>query len=392
MAAADADVAEGPPAVADPPGREADQGEGAEEAGEQVEEDGLAARRRGVAAHRDPDRVDCGRRGRLRAAASWSCRSCARRAQQAAELVDEHGAGGRQARPTARPTVARSERAQPKRVRGLRARRLDPRRQSSRSSARSRGSPHVPAGASTAEELLLLADDRLHRGDGAVGELDLDHEGAELRAAAARAGRVCFSIRRSRASRSASTISLAPTEPNSLPSSPARWWIVSTVLPSRPAASASRSARAFSAFSAASRRRCASSSAPGRRRLGQLARDQVVAQVAGGDVDRLAALAERLDVLRAGSPAPSALSDVGQQGDLARPLHRHRELSLVAAGKSGDAPAAGLPLVGEEAPQQVEVLVVDGLGVDPRVLARPGAVGAAAVRGGRRCLMTLSSS
>ena len=33
------------------------------------------------------------------------------------------------------------------------------------------------------------------------------------------------------------------------------------------------------------------------RRLGQLAGDQVVAQVAGGDVDRLTALAERVDVL-----------------------------------------------------------------------------------------------
>ena len=49
----------------------------------------------------------------------------------------------------------------------------------------------------------------------------------------------------------------------------------------------------------------------------------------------------------------------------------------MAAGKSGDAAAAGLPLVGEEAPQQVEVLVVDDLGVDARVLARTGAIGAA---------------
>ena len=53
------------------------------------------------------------------------------------------------------------------------------------------------------------------------------------------------SMRRSRASRIASTISLAPTEPKSLPSSPARWWIVSTVLESSEAACSSRSARAF---------------------------------------------------------------------------------------------------------------------------------------------------
>ena len=163
-----------------------------------------------------------------------------------------------------------------------------------------------------------------------------------------------------------------------MPSSPARWWIVSTVLREQAGglgfALGARFLGLFGGLAAALRLLQRAR----RRRLGQLARDQVVAQVAGGDVDRLAALAERLDVLRAGSPAPSALSDVGQQGDLARPLHRHRELALVAAGKSGDAPAAGLPLVGEEAPQQVEVLVVDDLGVDPRVLARPGAVGAAA--------------
>ena len=223
--------------------------------------------------------------------------------------------------------------------------------------------------------LLLLADDRLDRGDGAVGELDLDHEGAEFAQRLLEPDPL-FSIRRSRASRSASTISLAPTEPNSLPSSPARWWIVSTVFESRPAASASRSARTLlgplgrleAALGFLERARG--------RRLGQLARDQVVAQVAGGDVDRPGRARRATRRPGAGWPAPSALSDVRQQGDFARPLHRHRELALVTAGKSGDPTAAGLPLVGEEAAQQVQVLVVDGVGVDARVLARPGAIGA----------------
>ena len=74
---------------------------------------------------------------------------------------------------------------------------------------------------------------------------------------------------------------------------------------------------------------------------------------------------------------PSTLSDVRQERDFARPLHGHRELTLVGAGKAGDAAAAGLPLVGEEAAQQVEILVVDFLGVDPRVFTRTRAVVAA---------------
>jgi hypothetical protein len=50
----------------------------------------------------------------------------------------------------------------------------------------------------------------------------------------------------------------------------------------------------------------------------------------------------------------------------------------VGARKAGDPATAGLPLVGEEAAQQVQVLVVDDFGVDPGVFAGPGAVGAAA--------------
>jgi hypothetical protein len=75
---------------------------------------------------------------------------------------------------------------------------------------------------------------------------------------------------------------------------------------------------------------------------------------------------------------PSALSDVREQRDLARPFHGHRQLTLVGAGKAGDSTAARLPLVGEETAQKVKVLVVDYFGVDPRVFAGTGAVGATA--------------
>src|ERR1044072_1831348 len=95
-------------------------------------------------------------------------------------------------------------------------------------------------------------------------------------------------MRRSRASRIASAISLAPTEPNSLPPSSARCSIVSTVLESSEAGCSSRSAPRLSAFLAGGRRRGGG---------GELAGDQVIAQITGGDVDRFAAPAEAVHVL-----------------------------------------------------------------------------------------------
>jgi hypothetical protein len=62
VAPADPDVAERPPAVADPPGGQPDDRERAEKAGQQVEEHRFAARRRFVAADGDADGVE--RRGR----------------------------------------------------------------------------------------------------------------------------------------------------------------------------------------------------------------------------------------------------------------------------------------------------------------------------------------
>ena len=60
----------------------------------------------------------------------------------------------------------------------------------------------------------------------------------------------------------ASAISAEVTEPNSLPSSPARWWIVSTVLESSAEVSPGALGGLLLGLSARSRLRCASSSAP----------------------------------------------------------------------------------------------------------------------------------
>ena len=105
----------GPQLVADPPGREPDQREGAEEAGEQVEEDRLAARRRRVAADRDADRVERRRR---------------RRFDQALAVARARASGGRSIRPnwpaSTAPAPPSATTARPTR-RPLRARPAEPR-------------------------------------------------------------------------------------------------------------------------------------------------------------------------------------------------------------------------------------------------------------------------
>src|SRR5712691_13217678 len=50
---------------------------------------------------------------------------------------------------------------------------------------------------------------------------------------------------------------------------------------------------------------------------------------------------------------------VGQEGHLARPLDRDRDLALVAPAGAGDPAGADLPLLGDVPPQLVVVLVVD---------------------------------
>ena len=144
--------------------------------------------------------------------------------------------------------------------------------------------------------LLLLGDDRLDPGRGAAGQLDLDHVGADVADRLARGGSSCGRPAGREPRAIASAISLAVTEPNSLPSSPARWWIVSTVFESSAAVSSARSAASRAARSArlAAALGLLEDALGGR--LGQLAR-AIVAQVAGRDVDRLAGLAEALDVL-----------------------------------------------------------------------------------------------
>ena len=108
--------------------------------------------------------------------------------------------------------------------------------------------------------------------------------------------------------------------------------------------------------------------------LGELARDQVVAQVAGRDVDRVAGLAEPLDVLEQDGLAPSALADVGQQRQLAGALDRQRQLRWWRRESPVTRRERVLPRSEMKRRSSVDVLVVDHLDVDPRVLARATAI------------------
>ena len=130
-----------------------------------------------------------------------------------------------------------------------------------------------------------------------------------------------------RACRTASAISCAVTEPNSRPSSPAWWAIVRTVLRSRAAVSSARSAcsvgRPLGRLGAPLRLRECSVGG----RLGQLSRHQVVAQVARGDVDDFAALAECLDRLE---------QDRLCHEELPAPARGERGRRMLAAAPRGD--------------------------------------------------------
>ena len=92
-----------------------------------------------------------------------------------------------------------------------------------------------------------------------------------------------------------------------------------------------------------------------RRGLRELARDEVVAQVARRDVDHGAALSERARLLGAGSPGPRdrlAVGHVREQAQLAGALDGACELRLVAAAGAGDARRADLALVADRAPER----------------------------------------
>src|SRR5215218_360604 len=228
VTAADLDVAEGADLLADAPGREADESEGAEEAAEQVEEDGFAARRLRVAADGDADGV--GRGGWSRFQQRFGVVRLARApCVHAAELAGDDGAGGTEGdRSEADRSSLRARPAGPARVKG-----------------------------DYFSSLMIVFTAAVVPSESWISTMKVPSSRSGC------SSWTCFlSIRRSRASRRASTISFGPTEPNSFPSSPARWWIVRTVFPSSPAASVSRSRRASAARSAASIRRLASSSAP----------------------------------------------------------------------------------------------------------------------------------
>src|SRR3954451_10232790 len=130
------------------------------------------------------------------------------------------------------------------------------------------------------------------------------------------------------------------------------------------------------------------------RRGGQLARDQVVAQVALRDVDDASARAELLVVLQkdglghlvlrltvAAPPAATtaaatlalvragALADVREQRQLTRALDRASDLVLVPTAGARDAARADLSAVRDELAEKIDVLVVDELDLVAAVLA-----------------------
>src|SRR6478672_472845 len=93
------------------------------------------------------------------------------------------------------------------------------------------------------------------------------------------------------------------------------------------------------------------------------------------------------------------LADVREQGELARALHRDRDLALVAPAGAADAPRADLALLRDVAPQLVDVLVVDlvdlGLAEEAGLAAprpaRRGALPAPSLTAiGFRCWQSLS--
>src|SRR5918994_3273249 len=79
----------------------------------------------------------------------------------------------------------------------------------------------------------------------------------------------------------------------------------------------------------------------------------------------------------------AVVADVGQQRDLAGPLHRRGDLVLVAAARAGDAPGADLPPVRHVLLEGREVLVVDLVDLVAAIAA-----GLAAARAGAALLVT----
>src|SRR5213592_2787494 len=94
---------------------------------------------------------------------------------------------------------------------------------------------------------------------------------------------------------------------------------------------------------------------PRARDLRQPARQEEVPRVPAGDVDDLAAQAERVDVLRQHVLHRLLVPDVGQERELARPLHCDRDLALVAPARAADAAVADLALLRHVAPELVDV-------------------------------------
>ena len=99
---------------------------------------------------------------------------------------------------------------------------------------------------------------------------------------------------------------------------------------------------------------------PGRRHLGEAAREEEVARVAARDVDDLAAETELVDVLLENDFHRHLLvADVREEGELAGALDGDGHLALMAPAGTADAAVADLALLRHVPPELVDVLVVD---------------------------------
>src|SRR6185312_16488334 len=182
-----------------------------------------------------------------------------------------------------------------------------------------------------------------------------------------------------------SAMSVVVTEPNSDPVGPALTSNRNTVLPSVSAMSLACSALRASCRARSASIRCTSATRPGvatsaslrgSRKLRAYPRATLTTSLRRPTFST--SLSRMISIVLA--------RDVGQQRDLAGPLHRDRDLPLMAAARARDAAVTDLALLRDVAPQLVDVLVVD---LPHLVLAEVAALAPATGRPGARPLARL---
>src|SRR6266705_4078835 len=162
---------------------------------------------------------------------------------------------------------------------------------------------------------------------------------------------------------SASTMSKFVTEPNKCPSTPA-FWVTWTMRPSSFAPFSCAAARVSDwAFSSSARFFSNSARLSGVARFAlpcgrrKLRAYPSFTLTTSPRAPRLTTFSRRITCIA----APSVQVGVGHQREIARALHRRRELALVVGARSGDPRRDDLAVLADEVLQQVDVLVVDPL-------------------------------